>query len=83
MTLIKDELVGRVVRVTYYRTQGYPAGSLTRVLWWASEGHSGVVYACEFPDKTIVFLPRDEFTLTQRSTLAIAGITPPLNKERG
>ena len=80
--LIKDELVGRVVRVKYYRTQGYPAGSLARVLWWASEreGHSGVVYACEFSDRTVVFLPREEITLTQRGTRSEEELSSSLSR---
>lgn len=67
--LVKDELVGRVVKVRYYRTQGYPAGSLARVLGWTNcpiHKAKEPLYELEFSDGTVIFVPRDEFILTQR-----------------
>ncbi|GAG87927.1 unnamed protein product [marine sediment metagenome] len=62
-TMEKDGLVGKVVKVKYYRTQGYPAGSRARVLGWygGTIEHPAILYELEFSDGAAIFVPRDEF----------------------
>lgn len=59
----EDNLIGTIVEVKSYRTQGYPPDSLARVLGWYG-GHIDqpeIVYELEFSDGTTIFMPRDEF----------------------
>jgi len=63
---IEEDLVGRKVRVKYYRAEGYPPGSMAMVIGWigGTLEHPAILYKLAFSDGSVIFVPRKEFDLT-------------------